>query len=214
MESNTTTSPPSNPPTHAVQGNNHNDDDNDTVEEERKMNDTTMPRPKNPPASSAIMPPPPPRGNNTVTASSSTAKPAPKPRRQVGVRKGFGLSDWNRLLQKSNDLAQLKGQGIRRIRMKEVMQHNKVHDGWIVLKRKVYNLSPYLPYHPGGEKILKAVLGKDATELFDKYHRWVNETPLIGKLLVGYLDTSASSDDEDDEDDHDGPSYLPATMGG
>ena len=213
MESNTTTSPASNPSTNAVEGNNHNDDDNDTVEEERKMNDTTMPRPKNPPATSAIMPPPPPRGTAT-SSTATTAKPAPKPRRPVGVRKGFGLSDWNRLLHKSNDLAQLKGQGIRRIRMKEVMQHNKVHDGWIVLKRKVYNLSPYLPYHPGGEKILKAVLGKDATELFDKYHRWVNETPLIGKLLVGYLDTSASSDDEDDEDDHDGPSYLPATMGG
>jgi len=29
--------------------------------------------------------------------------------------------------------------------------------------------------------------GKDCTELFNKYHRWVNAQFLIGKLQVGYL---------------------------
>jgi len=157
------------------------------------MNDTTMP-----------MPPPPARG----TAAAATKAPA-QPRQKKGLRKGFGLSDWNRLVRVSKDLAQRRGQGLRRIRMDEIRQHASVHDGWIVLKGKVYFISPYMAYHPGGEAILKPVLGKDATAVFDKYHRWINEEPLIGSLLLGYLDTSRYDDDEDDEEERKKSSYLP-----
>ncbi len=65
--------------------------------------------------------------------------------------------------------------------MSEVQQHKSLHDGWIVLRGKVYNLSPYIAYHPGGESILRGVLGKDATKLYDKYHRWVNEEKYVLK---------------------------------
>jgi cytochrome b involved in lipid metabolism len=128
------------------------------------MNDTTMPPPK--------------------------AKKPAVPRRKTGR---FGMAEWTRLLRLSKDLAQRKGQPIRRIPMDEIKQHSSVYDGWIVLRGKVYNLSPYLAYHPGGEAIFKQVLGRDATTLFDKYHRWVSEEGLIGKLLIGYLDASSLS---------------------
>jgi cytochrome b involved in lipid metabolism len=125
---------------------------NDSAGNERVMNDTTMPPP----------------------ARSSTAAAAPKsvPRRKVGR---FGLADWTRLLASSNDLAQRKGQPLRKIKWDEIRQHKSVHDGWMVVKGKVYFISPYLAYHPGGETILKGVLGKDATRLYEKYHSWVNE---------------------------------------
>ena len=121
-------------------------DNND--ETDRIMNDTTMPPPK--------------------------GKAAPKavPRRKTGR---FGMAEWTRLLNMSKDLAQRKGQPIRRIPLAEIRQHNKVYDGWTILRGKVYNISPYLAYHPGGESILKQVLGRDSTALFDKYHRWVSE---------------------------------------
>jgi hypothetical protein len=35
-------------------------------------------------------------------------------------------------------------------------------------------------------------LGKDGTELFEKYHRWIGIENLIGKLLLGYLDGTQS----------------------
>lgn len=72
------------------------------------------------------------------------------------------------------------------------MKHNKNHDGWIILRGRVYNIGPYLAYHPGGIGIFKSVLGKDATALFDKYHRWVNIDGLIGPLLLGTVDSSPS----------------------
>jgi cytochrome b involved in lipid metabolism len=96
-------------------------DDNDG--EERNMNDTTMPPPKS-------------TGGTAV-------------RSKVRLRKGFGLSDWTRLVQSSTDLAQRKGADLRRIRWDEIMKHNTIYDGWTVLKGKVYNISSYIHYHPG-----------------------------------------------------------------
>ncbi|KAL7569208.1 hypothetical protein ACA910_016766 [Epithemia clementina (nom. ined.)] len=227
----------------------NNNDNEDNEEPNRRMNDTTMPPPPPPPSKSLItssitstMQPPPPRQSSSQISSTTTAftsatatttatvgrAPAsvvssapqqPRLKSGVVVRKGFGLSDWNRLVQVSKDLAQRRGQPIRRIRWDEIRKHNSLHDGWIVLNKKVYFISPYMAYHPGGERILKPVLGKDATVLFEKYHRWVNEEPLIGKLLLGYLDTSRTGDDDDDDDDdeddeeeHKRTAYLPTSM--
>lgn len=39
-------------------------------------------------------------------------------------------------------------------------------DAWSSFNGKVYNLTAYLPYHPGGEKELMRVAGRDGTKLF------------------------------------------------
>ena len=51
----------------------------------------------------------------------------------------------------------------------------------------VYNITPYLNYHPGGAKILVACAGRDATAEFNKYHAWVNLAFLLGRYRVGTL---------------------------
>ena len=117
------------------------------------MNDTTLPIP---------------------SSTKSKPKTATTPRTKTKLKKGFALHDWKRLLLSTNDLAQRKGQPLRRITMNEIKQHNTVHDGWIALHGKVYNIGPYLHYHPGGVEIFHDCLGDDASVLFDKYHRWVN----------------------------------------
>lgn len=45
----------------------------------------------------------------------------------------------------------------------------------------------------GGEKMLMSVAGKDATQLFEKYHRWVNYEHLLSKCHIGFV-VAASSD--------------------
>jgi cytochrome-b5 reductase len=100
-------------------------------------------------------------------------------------RPGFGLSDWTRLVASSKDLALRRGAPLRQIRWREIWRHNTVVDGWLVLRGKVYFVSPYLAYHPGGEKILRPVLGKDASSLFDKYHQWVNVEKYGASLACG-----------------------------
>lgn len=45
-------------------------------------------------------------------------------------------------------------------------EHRTREDAWSSFSGKVYNLTAYLPYHPGGEKELLRVAGRDGTKLF------------------------------------------------
>lgn len=130
---------------------------------------------------------------NDTTLPISQKETAPR-RRKHTIKKGFALHDWKRLLRSSNDIAQRKGMPLRPITAEEIATHNKVFDSWMVLHGKVYNIGPYLHYHPGGVEIMESCLGGDGSELFDKYHRWVNIQSLIGPLLIGYLAPSQSKE--------------------
>ena len=146
--------------------------------------------------------------NDTTLPLPSKGGAAPKnPRRRPEghVQPGFGLHGWMTLLRRAKDLAQRKGAPLRRdIPLAEVRAHDKPYDGWVVLRGKVYNISPYLAYHPGGSAILEKCLGRDATALFDKYHAWVNLDGLVGPLLLGYV----KAEEKGAGDDGGGGGYL------
>ncbi|CAM9868574.1 unnamed protein product [Ectocarpus sp. 6 AP-2014] len=92
---------------------------------------------------------------------------------------------------------------MRGITKAEVRQHNTQHDCWSIFRGKVYNLTPFLHYHPGGIPEIMKGAGRDCTALFDKYHRWVNFDSLVGNLYLGPLVTEkeleASSGDGGDK---------------
>ncbi|KAL3815818.1 hypothetical protein ACHAXA_010752 [Cyclostephanos tholiformis] len=164
--------------------------------------------------------------NDTTLPKQSNDSKYPRRRENKGavVRPGFGLHDWMTLLRQAKDLAQRKGSPLRHdITPAEMRLHDKPYDGWCSLRGKVYNISPYLAYHPGGDEILRSVLGKDATALFDKYHQWINIDNLIGPLLLGTLmakkrrssvpeDGGASEYDEDGDDGDDGDDPVMPSM--
>jgi cytochrome b involved in lipid metabolism len=77
--------------------------------------------------------------------------------------------------------------GLPRITLEELSLHNTEGDCWTAYQGKVYNITDYLHYHPGGVKKLMLGAGKDCTELFDRYHRWVNCDAFLGKFCVGIL---------------------------
>ncbi|KAJ7949207.1 Cytochrome b5 domain-containing protein [Quillaja saponaria] len=115
----------------------------------------------------------------------------PAPRAKVPFEKGHSQMDWLKLTRTHPDLAGLKGQSNKRlISLNEVRQHQTEGSMWTVLKGRVYNLSPYMKFHPGGVDILMKAVGKDCTSLFNKYHAWVNAEFLLEKCLVGILDDS------------------------
>lgn len=47
----------------------------------------------------------------------------------------------------------------------ELAQHNKKSDCWTIVSGKVYDITSYIPRHPGGDDILLAC-GADGTSLF------------------------------------------------
>lgn len=58
-------------------------------------------------------------------------------------------------------------------------------DAWTVLGGKVYNITPYLAYHPGGVPELMKGAGRDGTRLFGEVHPWVNWEGMLEGCLVG-----------------------------
>jgi len=85
-----------------------------------------------------------------------------------------------------------KGRSLRAITIEEVQQHTSEYDVWTVYEGRVYNLTPYLHYHPGGLQILlgRGVAGSDCTELFKKYHKWVNGHAMLQKCELGWILTN------------------------
>jgi hypothetical protein len=48
-------------------------------------------------------------------------------------------------------------------------QHRSKDDAWTAINGKVYNMTAYLPFHPGGERELMRVAGRDGTYLFGMF---------------------------------------------
>ena len=69
----------------------------------------------------------------------------------------------------------------------EIRKHSTRDDFWMIIRGKVYNLTSYLPYHPGGVDILMSTAGRDGTALFDKHHSWVSEEALLEACFIGVV---------------------------
>ena len=41
-----------------------------------------------------------------------------------------------------------------------------MEDAWTAIQGKVYNITPYIRFHPGGQDTLMRVAGRDGTRLF------------------------------------------------
>ncbi len=108
-------------------------------------------------------------------------------RKKVPLKPGHSLMDWLNLCRANKNMSGRTVQGAP-VTMAELRQHKTVETGiWTALKGNVYNITPYIEFHPGGvEKIMMAA-GRDCTMLFDKYHSWVNYQVFLASCLIGPL---------------------------
>jgi len=145
---------------------------------------------------SELMPPPPPPylesrqpgvvapAASTLGVPSTTAKPF-KHRGKVALAPGHGALDWASLKSSGEDLRGVDT--LLRIPPSILKTHNTRGDAWTAIDGKVYNITPYLSYHPGGEKELMRAAGRDGTKLFTLTHSWVNAGFLLDACMVGFL---------------------------
>ncbi|KAK6629981.1 hypothetical protein RUM43_003802 [Polyplax serrata] len=119
------------------------------------------------------------------------------PRNKVALLPGHSLMDWIRLGNSGADLTSVGGV-LKDVTEDELAEHGSVENAWIALRGKVYNLAPYMNFHPGGVPELVKGIGKDATKLFTEIHPWVNYESILQKCLVGRLVRSKSSATTDD----------------
>ncbi|KDP41326.1 hypothetical protein JCGZ_15733 [Jatropha curcas] len=75
--------------------------------------------------------------------------------------------------------------------MQEAAEHNTKDDCWIVIDGKVYDVSSYLDEHPGGDDVVLATIGKDATDEFEDAGHSESARELLESFCIGELDPSA-----------------------
>ncbi|XP_064213305.1 cytochrome b5 reductase 4 isoform X2 [Tribolium castaneum] len=109
-------------------------------------------------------------------------------RNKYALAPGHSLMDWIRLGSSGKDLTGVGSQaGNLSVTPSELALHNKETDAWLCIRGRVYNVTAYLPFHPGGPEQLMKGAGKDATRLFEEVHPWVNFDQILTKCYVGKL---------------------------
>lgn len=99
--------------------------------------------------------------------------------------------DWVRLGNSGVDLTGTNGV-MTPVSHVELKKHNKIDDCWLAIRGKVYNVTRYMDFHPGGAEELMRGAGIDATQLFDSVHAWVNYEQLLTKCFIGPLRTTVN----------------------
>ncbi|KAJ5051874.1 uncharacterized protein L3040_001637 [Drepanopeziza brunnea f. sp. 'multigermtubi'] len=69
----------------------------------------------------------------------------------------------------------------------EIAAHNSKKDLYMVIHDKVYDTTPFIDEHPGGEEVLLDVGGQDATEAFEDVGHSDEAREVLEGLLVGDL---------------------------
>ena len=130
-------------------------------------------------------------------------------REKVMLKPGFHLVDWMKLTQVSKDMRD--GGPLRKISLAELAEHKSQFDAWTAYKGKVYNITQYIAYHPGGATTLMSGAGKDCTKQFTKFHAWVNAESMLAKCLIGVLMSEAVPIPEGDEEEEDADNDIKTT---
>ncbi|KAL1917239.1 uncharacterized protein VTP21DRAFT_4895 [Calcarisporiella thermophila] len=112
--------------------------------------------------------------------------PRTRHRQKIVLPPGSSPLDWARLKSSGADL-RAGHTTLGRYTLEDLKQHKTVDDCWTAIQGKVYNLTPYVRFHPGGERDLLRIAGRDGTKLFLSTHAWVNVEILLDKCLVGFL---------------------------
>ncbi|KAF9654240.1 hypothetical protein BDM02DRAFT_3182063 [Thelephora ganbajun] len=54
--------------------------------------------------------------------------------------------------------------------LSDVAQHNSPSDCWVIIDGKVYDVTDFLPKHPGGKQVILKYAGRDATTAYEPIH--------------------------------------------
>ncbi|XP_077209031.1 cytochrome b5 [Paroedura picta] len=72
-------------------------------------------------------------------------------------------------------------------KLEEIQEHKTSQSTWIILHRRVYDLTKFLEEHPGGEEVLREQAGGDATENFEDVGHSTDARALSDTYIIGEL---------------------------
>lgn len=71
--------------------------------------------------------------------------------------------------------------------LKEVSEHKDNRSTWLVIHNNVYDVTPFLNEHPGGEEVLLEQAGKEASDHFEDVGHSSDARDLMKKYQVGEI---------------------------
>lgn len=151
-----------------------------------------------PPSAAATL-----RNQAANTATTSTLAPSQRPSRKVILGPGHSPLDWATLTKDPRN--NLRGANLPPTLIKvtpsmlKIQNGRKGTDAWTSYNGKVYNITPYVSFHPGGKGELLRGAGKDSGKLFLETHPWVNWDGILGECLVGILVSENDQSNETNE---------------
>ncbi|XP_073073764.1 fatty acid desaturase 3 isoform X2 [Manis javanica] len=81
-------------------------------------------------------------------------------------------------------------------RWEQIRPHNLPGDKWLVIKRRVYDISRWAQRHPGGSRLIGHHAAEDATDAFHAFHQDLNFVrKFLQPLLIGELAPEEPSQD-------------------
>lgn len=84
---------------------------------------------------------------------------------------------------------------LRSYTYKEIQKHNRADDCWLAIRDKVYDVTRFVPHHPGGNMIYLNA-GRESTHLFESYHPShvkfdENRVPRLTSISGSYWESTA-----------------------
>jgi hypothetical protein len=88
----------------------------------------------------------------------------------------------------------------------QVAEHNNAESCWVIIHGRAYDVTEFLPEHPGGQKIVLKYAGKDGTEAFEPIHppdtldKYLDKSKHLGEVDMNTVKQEAKEIDPDEEE--------------
>ncbi|KAJ4479112.1 cytochrome b5-like heme/steroid binding domain-containing protein [Lentinula aciculospora] len=80
------------------------------------------------------------------------------------------------------------------ITVDELKANNSKSSIWLLIDGKVYDCTKFIDEHPGGDEVILAEAGKDATEAFEDVGHSDEARALLPEMLLGTFDKNSGMD--------------------
>ncbi|CZT15918.1 probable L-lactate dehydrogenase (cytochrome) [Ramularia collo-cygni] len=86
----------------------------------------------------------------------------------------------------------------------EIAKHNTTESCWVIIHGKAYDVTEFMPEHPGGPKIILKYAGKDATEEYEPIHppdtldKYLDKSKHLGEVNMQTVEKEEKDEDPDE----------------
>ncbi|KAK3048076.1 hypothetical protein LTR09_010592 [Extremus antarcticus] len=97
----------------------------------------------------------------------------------------------------------------------EIAKHDSRESCWVIIHGKAYDVTEFLPEHPGGPKIILKYAGKDATEEYAPIHppdtldKYLDKNKHLGEVDMSTVQEEQKDEDPDEAERQERIKYMP-----